>query len=111
MVNAMQAIEQTHREDGRIVVRTLPNGVTTEWNFDWDGYLTSLVSKRNGTSFDTHSYTRDRESNITQEVVNGTTNSFGYDNLYRLTSSMVSGTESAIVRTFGMVVPRSFSMA
>jgi YD repeat-containing protein len=79
----------------RAVVRTLPNGVSTEWNIDWNGYLTGMDSKRNSTIFDVHNYTRDRESNITQEVVNGTTNSFGYDDLYRLVSSTVGGVSSS----------------
>jgi RHS repeat-associated protein len=72
-----------------------PNPVTTAWSFDAGGFLSSVTSTRNGTTLDSHSYTRDAVGNITQEVISGqgsSTSSFGYDDLYRLTSANVAGT-------------------
>jgi YD repeat-containing protein len=72
-----------------------PSPVTTAWSFDTAGFLTSFTSLRNGTTLDSHTYLRDAVGNITQEMLTGASNStstFGYDDLYRLTSATVAGT-------------------
>ncbi|MGH3577795.1 MAG: RHS repeat-associated core domain-containing protein, partial [Mycobacterium sp.] len=74
---------------------TRPHPVTTAWAFDAAGFLTSVTSANNGTTLDSHTYTRDAVGNITQEVLGGAnpgTSTFGYDDLYRLTSATVAGT-------------------
>ena len=79
----------------RLSKRSLPNGVFSSWSFDTAGRLSSVTSLRNGTGLDSHTYTRDAVGNITQEVLTGSSNStstFGYDDLYRLTSATVAGT-------------------
>ena len=50
---------------------TTPNPVSTAWNFDTAGRLSSVTSTRNGTGLDSHTYTRDPVGNITQEVITG----------------------------------------
>jgi YD repeat-containing protein len=76
---------------GRLVKRSLPNGVSTEWGFNAVGDLTSLISRRNGVPFDSHSYTLWPAGNISQEVVNGVTWNFQQDDLYRLTQASAVG--------------------
>jgi YD repeat-containing protein len=73
----------------------IPNPVTTARSFDSAGRLSSLTSSCNGSTLDSHTYTRDAVGNLTQEVIGGanpSTSSFGYDDLYRLTSATVNGT-------------------
>jgi RHS repeat-associated protein len=75
----------------RMTKRTLPNGVSTDWAFDSAGFLASVISKRSGTTFDSHVYTRDNVGNITQENRNGSLDSFSYNDLYEITSATVGG--------------------
>src|SRR5439155_19761425 len=88
-----------HDAPERLTVQNLPTGpsstVTTARSYSTAGMLTSLISKKAGMAFDSHSYERDNIGNITQETVNGQTNAFGYDDLYRLTSSSVGGVSSS----------------
>jgi YD repeat-containing protein len=69
---------------GRMTKRTLPNGVSTEWAFDTAGFLSSVISKKNGVAFDSHTFQRDAVGNITQETANGVVTNYVYDDLYRL---------------------------
>jgi hypothetical protein len=57
-----------------------------------------VISKLNGTPFDSHTYVPDAVGNILQESINGApANTFGYDDVYRLTSSSVGGVASSWV--------------
>jgi hypothetical protein len=71
---------------GRPTPRPLPQAGTRT------GFLTSLISLKSGVTFDSHLYTPDPVGHILQENRNGTIDTFGYDDLYRLTSATVSGT-------------------
>jgi RHS repeat-associated protein len=82
-------------ELGRLKKRTLPNGVSTEYGFNTAGFLTSLISKKSGVAFDSHSYSHDAIGLITSETANGVLSSFGYDDLYRLVSASVGSTSYA----------------
>lgn len=75
--------------------RILPNGVTTERVYDAAGFLSSVVSKRNGTAFDSHVYTRDAVGNVLQENANGVNSTYVYDDLYRISSATVRGVNYA----------------
>jgi YD repeat-containing protein len=105
LTNAIETITQNgqsatfqYDELGRMTKRTLPNSVSTEWGFDTAGFLNSVISKLNGTPFDSHTYVPDAVGNILQESINGApANTFGYDDLYRLTSSSVGGVASSWV--------------
>jgi RHS repeat-associated protein len=66
--------------------------VSTEWSYTPAGYVSSIVSKRGATTFDSHSYTHDSVGNILTHVRNGATDSYQYDEIYRLTQATVNGT-------------------
>jgi RHS repeat-associated protein len=76
---------------GRMTNRSPPNGVSTDWAFDAPGFLSSVISKRAGLTFDSHVYGRDPVGNILQENRNGTLDTFSYDDLYAITSANVNG--------------------
>jgi RHS repeat-associated protein len=76
---------------GRLIKRTQPNGVFTDWAFDAGGFNTSVISKKGALTLDSHVYTRDAVGNITQENRNGTLDTFGYNDFYELTSATVGG--------------------
>jgi YD repeat-containing protein len=108
LTNAIETITQngqsaTFQYDpmGRMSQRLLPNGVSTEWGFDTAGFLRTVISKRNGVAFDSHTLTPDPVGNITQETITnagGTQqNSFGYDDLHRLQTASVGGVASSWV--------------
>jgi YD repeat-containing protein len=88
----------TYDQLDRLSQQSLPASlgpVTTAWSFDSAGFLSSITSQRSGTTLDSHTYLRDAVGNITQETLTGASNStstFGYDDLYRLTSATVAGT-------------------
>jgi RHS repeat-associated protein len=73
--------------------RSLPNGVTTDWVYDAAGFLGSVTSKQNGSTFDSHVYTRDAVGNVVDENANGVHSTFVYDDLYRLSSARVRGVD------------------
>jgi YD repeat-containing protein len=71
----------------RMCQRILPNSVTTDWAFNAAGFVTSILSKKSGVTFDSHTFTGDNVGNVLTEAVNGFTNQYGYDDLYRLVST------------------------
>jgi YD repeat-containing protein len=77
----------------RLTRRTLPNTVSTEWTYGSAGFLTSLVSKRNGVPFDSRSYVRDHVGLLIQETANGQVSLYNYDDLYRLQAANIAGVE------------------
>ncbi|MFN3650594.1 MAG: RHS repeat-associated core domain-containing protein [Armatimonadota bacterium] len=76
---------------GRRTQDNLPNGVSVNRVYDNAGRLQTLTAVRSGTTLDSHSYTRDGVGNITQHTANGSTWTYGYDDLYRLTSATGPG--------------------
>lgn len=76
----------------RLTQRQLPNGVSTDWSLDAAGFVSSILSRRGGTTVDSHVYTRDPVGQITGENANAELRSYGYDDLYRLISASVGAT-------------------
>src|SRR5207244_10948587 len=80
----------------RPLVRTLPSGVNTAWTYDGHGFVATIVSRLpNGAAHDTHFFTRDAVGNITVDSANAQNFTYGYDDLYRLSSATVLGTGTA----------------
>jgi RHS repeat-associated protein len=75
----------------RLVKRTLPNTVSTEWTYSDMGFLSVMASKKAGVPFDTRLYERDNTGTLGRETVNGAVTDYGYDDLYRLTAVVVGG--------------------
>lgn len=80
---------------GQIVQQTLGNGIITNRNYDAvTGLLNSIQSGMGGgTGIQNESYLWDKAGNLTQRQNNtlGLTESFYYDNLYRLDYSQLNG--------------------
>jgi RHS repeat-associated protein len=79
---------------GRTWRRTMPNGVRTEWGWDDAGFPAWMFTAAGSTTLDSHNYVCDNVGNITQDAhgfLGGWFNVFGYDDLYRLTSSTSYG--------------------
>lgn len=75
----------------RLTERRLPNTVSSEWTFNPAGFLTAVVSKRAGKSFDNRTYRHDPVGSVIEENAGGTVNQFVHDDLYRLVSANVRG--------------------
>ena len=102
----------TYDSKGRALTQKLAQGVTTNSAYDVQrGDLTSLTSSWSGSNLQEKSYTWDTMGNLTarQDQVSKRLETFGYDNLNRLTSSAVSSLPGAATST--VPPPQSYTYA
>ena len=72
--------------NGRMASYTLPNGVTSTFDYDAVGRPTAIYHKRGGTTFERADYGYDAVGNrLWRRHNDGMFESYGYDELYRLT--------------------------
>jgi RHS repeat-associated protein len=82
----------TYNDAGMLTKAQLPNGVWTDYGYDNADRLTSAVNKKTGpVTLSSFTYTLDAAGNRTQMVDLGGTNSYQYDQLYRLTQVTYPG--------------------
>jgi RHS repeat-associated protein len=77
--------EYTYNNAGYLTLTELPNGVTVEYGYDGADRLTSVVNEGPGGVLSSFTYTLDDVGNRTQVVTPEGTESYTYDDLYRLT--------------------------
>ena len=82
------AVNYSYDPAGRLISKTLPNGVAASYTYDNANRLTGLVNRRGDTSvISSFSYTHDNVGNrLTMTEVSGA-HSYSYDDIYRLLSA------------------------
>jgi RHS repeat-associated protein len=77
--------QYTYNDAGYLTLTELPNGVTAEYGYDTADRLTSVANEGPGGVLSSFTYTLDDVGNRTQVVTPEGTESYTYDDLYRLT--------------------------
>jgi RHS repeat-associated protein len=77
--------EYSYNDAGYLTLTELPNGVTAEHGYDTADRLTSVVNEGPGGVLSSFTYTLDDVGNRTQVVTPEGTESYTFDDLYRLT--------------------------
>ena len=82
---------------GNLAGYTYPNGVSSTLQYDGLNRLTNLASNANGVPVASYAYTLGASGNRTGVTeLNGRMVSYGYDNLYRLTSETIANDASGL---------------
>jgi RHS repeat-associated protein len=78
---------------GRLTKTTLANGQVSLFGYDARGRQTSVIHKTSntGSTISSETYIYDDAGNLTSKTVNGTTTTYGYDNVNQLTSEAKTG--------------------
>ena len=86
---ASAAVTYSYDNAGRLLTKTLPNGITTTYTYDDANRLTSLINRRSDASIiSSFAYTHDNVGNrLTMTETSGTHN-YNYDNIYRLLGAL-----------------------
>ena len=78
--------------NGNRIGLTYANGTTTTYAYNQANLVTSVVNKKGNTTLSSHTYTYYLDGNIASENENGTTKTYEYDGLGRLTKETKNGT-------------------
>ena len=86
------AVTYAYDAASRLTSRALPNGVTTTYSYDDLDRLTKLKDAKQNTVIADNNYQYNSAGNITQNIDQSGTHSYGYDVLDRLTAATYTGT-------------------
>ena len=85
------ATSYAYDDANRMTTATLPNGVVSTSSYDNANRLTGISHVKNGTTLASASYTVDAVGNRSDRTELAGTQTYSYDNLYRLTSVTYPG--------------------
>ena len=89
---AKDAVSYLYDATGKLTSRTLPNGVATAYTYDGLDRLTRLKDAKRNKVIADNEYSYNNAGDITQNVDQSGTHTYGYDLLARLTSATYTGT-------------------
>ncbi|MBI2413496.1 MAG: RHS domain-containing protein [Deltaproteobacteria bacterium] len=72
----------------RLVSSTLPNGITTDYQYNANSWLTYITTKQGTTTLSDYNYGFDNIGNITSKNTEQGNYSYNYDTTYQLTSAV-----------------------
>jgi RHS repeat-associated protein len=90
--SAKNAVSYVYDATGKLTTRTLPNSVATTYTYDGLDRLTQLKDAKGRSVIADNQYSYNSAGDITQNIDQGGTHTYGYDLLNRLTSATYTGT-------------------